>query len=40
MEFEDKIEEVPGVAPKRQVVPFMSFLYLILFLLITVTSSG
>jgi hypothetical protein len=39
-EPEDQIGEVLGVVPKRQVVPLISFLYLILFSIITVTCSG
>jgi hypothetical protein len=34
-----KFREVPKVAPKRQVVPLITLLYLIMFLLVTVTYS-
>jgi hypothetical protein len=34
------VGEVHGVAPKRQVVPLINILYIIMFLVITVTCSG
>jgi hypothetical protein len=39
VESEDQIGEIPRVAPKRQVVPLITLLYRIMFLLITVTCS-
>jgi membrane-anchored glycerophosphoryl diester phosphodiesterase (GDPDase) len=37
---EDQFGEVPGNSSYRQVVPLITFLYLIMFLLINVTCSG
>jgi hypothetical protein len=39
-EHKDSIGEVPGIAPTRQVVLLITFLYLIIFSIITVTCSG
>jgi hypothetical protein len=37
---EDQVGEVPKISSLRQVVPLITLLYLIMFLLITVTCSG
>ena len=38
--IDDQLREVPGNSSYRQVVPLITLLYLIMFLLITVTCSG
>jgi hypothetical protein len=37
---EDQFGELPGISSHRQVVPLITFLYLIMFMLITVTCLG
>jgi hypothetical protein len=38
--LEDQFGEVPEISSLRQVVPLITFLYLIIFMLITVTCLG